>query len=136
MLGARQVYSPDASLHTELRSPCTSLPWRGDARSVQGVCQLRCPRVATSARSLGAATETAWRAERKALRTTRDNLRRVLIQYSGGGNNGEHGGSAAVNWFAATLQNTEHLHCDEIEALGCGIARDTPHIYIARAGKR
>ena len=85
MLGARQVYSPDASLHTELRSPCTSLPWRGDARSVQGVWQLRCTRVATSARSLGAATETAWRAEHKALRTTRGNLRRVLIQYSGGG---------------------------------------------------
>ena len=112
-----------------------SLPRRGDARSVQGVWQLRCPRVAASARSLGAATETAWRAERKALRTTRSILRRVLILHLGGGN-GEHGGSAAANWFAATLQNTEHLHCDEIEALGCGIARDTPHIYIARAGKR
>ena len=62
-----------------------SQPRRGDARSVQGVWQLRCPRVAASARSLGAATETAWRAEREALRTTRDNLRRVLIQYSGGG---------------------------------------------------
>ena len=55
-----------------------SLPRRGDARSVQGVWQLRCPRVAASARSLGAATETAWRAEREALRTTRGNLRRVL----------------------------------------------------------
>ena len=62
-----------------------SLPRRGDARSVQGVWQLRCPRVATSARSLGAATETAWRAERKALRTTRSILRRVLILHLGGG---------------------------------------------------
>jgi len=48
------------------------------------VALLHCPRVATSARSLGAATETAWRAERKALRTTRSILRRVLILHLGG----------------------------------------------------
>ena len=126
--------SPDASLHTELRSPCTSLPWRGDARSVQGVCSC-VARAWQRALAASARRRKAWRAERKALRTTRSILRRVLILHLGGGN-GEHGGSATAHWFAATLQNTEHLHCDEIEALGCGIARDTPHIYIARAGKR
>ena len=105
-----------------------SLPRRGDARSVQGVWQLRCPRVATSARSLGAATETAWRAERKALRTTRDNLRRVLIQYSGGGETA----AEQLETGLQRLQYTDQLHCDEVEALVCGIARNTPHLHRTR----